>query len=119
MTSDVQPSGSNVTELVGSDVAIRSLHHAIEELAARAATAYAVQAPIRVEDRGGFPCHIWYESRELSIVSLDGTVGLEPGPRFDYHPDTTFLCGREQARTVAQALISASAYVATHPPSDE
>lgn len=110
-----QQASATVVDLAGSDAAIRELHRKIESLAARAATSYQVQAPLRTEDRSGFPCHIWYESKELRVVSLDGTVGIEPSERFDYYPDTTFLCGREQARSIAQALISASAYVDVHP----
>ncbi|SHU68752.1 Uncharacterised protein [Mycobacteroides abscessus subsp. abscessus] len=98
---------------------IIELHRQIEELATHASTAYIRSAPIRVEDRNGWPCHIWYESPALRIVSIDGSVGIEPGERFDYFPDTTFLTGRNQAREIAQALLSGSAYVAEHPPADQ
>ncbi|WP_336794159.1 hypothetical protein [Gordonia malaquae] len=114
----VSTDSPTVHDLDDSDGAIRLLHRQIEALASRAATAYVVQAPLRVEDRGGFPCCIWYESPELSVISLDGTVGIEMGERFSYHPDATYLCARDQARAVAQALLSASAYVDTHPHND-
>ncbi|RIS64237.1 hypothetical protein [Mycobacteroides abscessus] len=98
---------------------IRELHRQIEELATHAATAYIRMTPVRVEDRNGWPCQIWYESRDLKVVSMDGCVGIEPGERFDFHPDINFFTGRNEAREVAQALLSASAYVADHPAADD
>ncbi|WP_142281833.1 MULTISPECIES: hypothetical protein [Mycobacterium] len=108
-----------MSQLPSAAEPIRELHRQIEELAAHAATAYIRTAPIRVEDRNGWPCHIWYESKDINVVSMDGSVGIEPTEHFDYYPDTTFFTGRNQAREIAQALLSASAYVADHPPADE
>jgi hypothetical protein len=108
-----------VSKLPSADQPIRELHRQIEELAAHAATAYLRTTPIRVEDRNGWPCHIWYESRDINVVSMDGSVGIEPSERFDYYPDITFFTGRSQAREIAQALLSASAYVADHPSADD
>lgn len=107
-----------VTDLPSATGPIRDLHRQIEELAAHAATAYVRTTPVRVEDRNGWPCHIWYESASIKIVSMDGSVGIEPSERFDYFPDITFFTSRNQAREIAQALLSASAYVAEHPPAD-
>ncbi|QSN49764.1 hypothetical protein [Mycobacteroides abscessus] len=97
---------------------IRELHRQIEELATHTSSAYIRMKPIRVEDRNGLPCQIWYESRDLKIVSMDGCVGIETGERFDFCPDINFFTGRDEAREVAQALLSASAYVAEHPSAD-
>lgn len=97
---------------------IRELHRQIEELATHAATAYIRKTPVRVEDRNGWPCQIWYESHDLKVLSMDGCVGIEPGERFDFNPDINFFTGRNEAREVAQALLSASAYVADHPAAD-
>ncbi|MFV8141990.1 hypothetical protein ACNQR7_30875 [Mycolicibacterium senegalense] len=103
--------------LPAAEAALRDLHSHIEELAAMAATAYPRRQPLRVETNNGWPRQIWYESDKFQVVSEDGSVGIAPGPRFDYHPDALFTT-RADARSIAQALVSASMYVEKHPPAD-
>ncbi|WP_114514745.1 hypothetical protein [Tsukamurella tyrosinosolvens] len=103
--------------LPSADDALRALHRDLERLAAQASTSYLMSQPLRIEDHGEWKRAVWYESEELSIITEDGTVAFAAGRRFDHYPDECHIT-RATARRIAQALLSASAYVADHPPTD-
>ncbi|OBG21503.1 hypothetical protein A5768_25690 [Mycolicibacterium fortuitum] len=101
----------NVTHLPGSDVAIRALHAEIEQLAAKASTAYISRTPVRVSNNGiGDEMTFWYDGEHIKVFTCDGTVfisGIEHG---GYWPDW-YCLRRGEAREIANALYSASAYI--------
>ncbi|OBK04047.1 hypothetical protein A5637_13275 [Mycolicibacterium fortuitum] len=103
--------GDNIAHLPDSDVAIRALHAEIERLAATASTAYISRTPVRVGANGiGDEMTFWYDGEHVKVFTCDGTVfmsGIEHG---GYWPDW-YCLARGEAREIANALWSASAYV--------
>lgn len=102
---------AQVSQLPGSDHAIKALHAEIEKLAAFAATAYVPHGPLGTATNGmGDEMVMFYDANHVKVFTCDGTVfisGIEHG---GYWPDW-FCLPRSQARLIAQALLSASAHV--------
>lgn len=102
-----------VHELPNAQTAIRALHAEIERLASTAAAAYSPRAPIGVQNNGiGDEMTMFYDANNVKVFTCDGTVfmsGIEHG---GYWPDW-FCLSNQEARLVAQALMSAAAHVGT------
>jgi dihydroorotase-like cyclic amidohydrolase len=104
-------SGS-VHEFPNTQLAIRTLHAEIERLASAAAASYIPCAPIGVTNNGiGDEMTMFYDANHVKVFTCDGTVfmsGIEHG---GYWPDW-FCLSNQEARLIAQALMSAAAFVA-------
>lgn len=111
----------NVAHLPTSDAAIRTLHGEIERLAAHASRGYISRTPVRVGNNGiGDEMTFWYDGEQIKVFTCDGGVFMSGIEHQGYWPDW-FAMSRNEARDIANALWSASAYVATEsmPPEDE
>jgi hypothetical protein len=102
---------AKVSHLPGSQEAIRSLHAEIERLASYAASSYVSHAPIAVTNNGcGDEMTMFYDADKIKVFTCAGTVFISGIEHFGYWPDW-FALGKQQARNVAQALLSAAAFV--------
>lgn len=100
-----------VHELPTSDVAIRALHRHIEELASTVSTAYISKTPLRIGDNGiGDEMTFWYDGEHIKVFTCDGGVFMAGLEHQGFWPDW-YSTSREEARAVAQALLSAAAFV--------
>ena len=105
----------NVRHLPNSDHAIRTLHTEIERLASEAAAAYITRTPLRVEQGSQQEqIEFWHDDNDLKILTAGGSgcVHISGTLRMATWPDWYALTG-EQARRIANALLSAAAYVDT------
>lgn len=97
----------NIAHLPTSDAAIRALHAEIERLASHASTAYVNHAPIAIAHSGtGDEMVMFYDADQIKVFTCDGIVFISGIEHFGYWPDW-FCLGNKQARSVAQALLSA------------
>ncbi|QXO12873.1 hypothetical protein SEA_LATRETIUM_73 [Mycobacterium phage Latretium] len=101
----------NMSHLPNSDVAIRALHAEIEKLASTASTAYLSKTPLRISDNGiGDEMTFWYDGELIKVFTCDGSVFMSGIEHFGYWPDW-FCLDRQEARAIAQGLLSAAAYI--------
>lgn len=103
--------GNNVRHLASSERAIRTLHVEIEHLASLAAGAYITRTPIRVECHGKDRVEYWHDDNDLKVFAAGGCVHIAGTLRMATWPDWYALSG-EEARRIANALLSAAAHVA-------
>lgn len=102
-----------VARLPGSDWAIRELHTEIERLAAKASTAYISRTPIRVDTNGiGDEMTFWYDGEHVKVFTCEGSVFMSGIDHRGHWPDW-YCLRRGEAREIANALLSASAYIET------
>ncbi|MBF6291828.1 hypothetical protein IU454_08115 [Nocardia farcinica] len=103
----------NVRHLASSDRAIRTLHAEIERLASKASAAYVSRTPIRIDhttDGHRMEMQYWHDADGLKIFTCDGVVHLSATFEFEDWPDWNSV-RPSQARAIANALLSAAAYV--------
>ncbi|OCB57663.1 hypothetical protein A5677_17010 [Mycobacterium malmoense] len=100
-----------LVELPSADLAIRALHAEIERLASRAAASYILRAPLGVQNNGiGDEMLMFYDDDQIKVFTCNGSVFISGIEHFGYWPDW-FCLPNEQARLVAQALLSAAGHV--------
>ncbi|WP_405137445.1 hypothetical protein [Nocardia sp. NBC_01388] len=93
-----------------SDFAIRQLHAEIERLATIASQAYISRTPLRTEQQGSDEVAYWYDDLGLKILTAGGGVHMSTELRFQDWPDWNSVSNKD-ARAIANALLSAAAYV--------
>jgi hypothetical protein len=108
-------SADNVRHLPSSDHAIRILHAEIERLASEASAAYITRTPVRVEQGSQQEqIEFWHDDNDLKVLTAGDSRGVHISGtlRMATWPDWYALTGA-QARRIANALLSAAAYVDT------
>jgi hypothetical protein len=101
---------AEVRHLPTSDHAIRALHAEIERLASLASSVYISRTPIRVDRAGKDEIQIWHDGNDFKVLTAGETVHVSGTLRFASWPDWYALSSQD-ARRIANALLSAAAYV--------